>query len=54
MKEFIDFAFYGEIPEDLEMSVIYESYRMYCKLFEIEELTKFEFIQCLQKYRNMI
>lgn len=45
MKEFIEWAFYGQVPDGLETNAIYESYKVYCKLFEIEELTKFEFIQ---------
>lgn len=45
MDDFVKFAFYGQVPEDLEMNAIYESYRVYCKLFDIDELTKFDFIQ---------
>lgn len=52
MEKFIEWAFYGNIPDELEMTTIYESYKIYCKLFDIEELTKFEFIQCLQKWRE--
>lgn len=49
MDDFIKWAFYGKVPEDLEMNAIYESYKVYCKLFEIDELTKFDFIQ---KFNN--
>lgn len=45
MNNFVKFAFYDGIPEDLEMNAIYESYKVYCKLFDIDELTKFDFIQ---------
>lgn len=45
MNEFVKFAFYGKVPYGLEMTAIYNAYVMYCKLFDIEELTKFEFIQ---------
>lgn len=45
MDDFIKWAFYGKVPDGLEMNAIYESYRVYCKLFEIDELTKFDFIQ---------
>lgn len=45
MQKFIDFAFYGQVPDELEMTAIYNAYVMYCKLFDIEELTKFEFIE---------
>ena len=50
MDNFIKFAFYNRIPEGLEMNAIYESYRIYCKLFNIDELTKFDFIQEFQQY----
>lgn len=52
VDQFVNFAFYGSIPEDLEMSTIYESYKVYCKLFEIEELTKFDFIQEMMEWRK--
>lgn len=52
MKRFIDWAFYGEVPEGLEMKAIYESYLIYCKLFNIDELSKFEFIQLFNSYRE--
>lgn len=45
MNDFVKFAFYGKVPDGLEMNAIYESYRVYCKLFDIDELTKFDFIQ---------
>lgn len=45
MNDFVKFAFYGKVPEELEMNAIYESYRVYCKLFDIDELIKFDFIQ---------
>lgn len=52
MQEFIDFAFYGQVPEGLEMNTIYESYKIYCKLFNIDEISKFEFIQLFMKWRE--
>lgn len=51
MNEFVKFAFYGKVPDDLEMTAIYNAYVMYCKLFDIEELTKFEFIQEFNEWR---
>lgn len=45
MDQFVKWAFYGQVPEGLEMNAIYESYEVYCKLFGIDELTKFDFIQ---------
>ena len=52
MDEFVNFAFYGSVPEGLEMTAIYESYKVYCKLFEVEELTKFDFIQEFMEWRK--
>lgn len=45
VNDFIKFAFYDGVPEGLEINAIYESYRVYCKLFDIDESTKFDFIQ---------
>ncbi len=50
MEEFVKFAFYDGVPDELEMIAIYNAYVMYCKLFDIEELTKFDFIQEFQQY----
>lgn len=50
MKKFLDFAFYGKVPEGLEMNTIYESYLIYCKLFNIEPMKKFEFIEEFRPY----
>lgn len=52
MNEFVKFAFYGNVPDGLEMTAIYNAYVMYCKLFDIEELTKFEFIQEFNEWRR--
>lgn len=52
MDEFVKWAFYGQVPEDLEMNAIYESYVIYCKLFNIDELTKFDFIQEFMEWRG--
>lgn len=51
MNEFVKFAFYGKIPDGLEMTAIYNAYVMYCKLFDIEEFTKFEFIQEFNEWK---
>lgn len=45
MKKFLDWAFYGQVPDNLEMNAIYESYKIYCVLFKIEPMKKFEFIE---------
>lgn len=50
MKKFIDWAFYGKVPEGLEMKAIYESYLIYCNLFDIEPMKKFEFIEAFKGY----
>lgn len=52
MNDFVKFAFYGQVPKGLEMNTIYESYRVYCKLFDIDELTKFDFIQAFMNWRG--
>lgn len=52
MKQFIEWAFYEQVPENLEMTAIYESYKVYCQLFGIKELTKFDFIQEFNKWRR--
>lgn len=51
MDQFVEWAFYGAVPDNLEMNAIYESYKVYCKLFNIDELTKFDFIQRFNEYR---
>lgn len=45
MQRFIKWAFYGKVPEGLEMNAIYESYIIYCNLFNIKSIKKFEFIE---------
>lgn len=52
MDEFVNWAFYGNVPEDLEMNAIYESYKIYCQLFGIDGLTKFDFIQEFMEWRG--
>lgn len=52
MDQFVKWAFYGQVPEDLEMNAIYESYKVYCELFNIEGLAKFEFIQEFIEWRG--
>lgn len=52
MKRFIEWAFYEQVPENLEMTAIYESYKVYCQLFGIKELTKFDFIQDFNKWER--
>ena len=50
MEEFVKFAFYDGVPGGLEMTAIYNAYVIYCQLFDIEESTKFDFIQDFQQY----
>lgn len=50
MRKFIDWAFYGKVPEGLETNTIYESYLIYCKLFGYDPMNKFEFIENITKY----
>lgn len=51
MNEFVKFAFYGKVPDGLEMTAIYNAYAMYCRLFDYEPMTKFEFIQEFNEWR---
>lgn len=51
MDEFVNWAYYGNVPDDLEMNTIYESYKVYCQLFDIDGLTKFDFIQEFMEWR---
>lgn len=52
MDEFVNWAFYDNVPDDLEMNAIYESYKVYCQLFDIDGLTKFDFIQEFIEWRG--
>ena len=52
MDEFVNWAFYINVPEDLEMNAIYESYKIYCQLFGSDGLTKFDFIQEFMEWRG--
>lgn len=52
MDEFVNWAFYNNVPENLEMNAIYESYKIYCQLFGIDVLTKFDFIQEFMEWRG--
>lgn len=45
MKEFINYAFYGCIPEGIKPETIYKLYVVYCMLFKYEPLNKFEFLE---------
>ena len=49
MNEFIEWAFYGEIP-DLKPEEVYTAYVIWCELFEYEPMRKFEFINM---YKSM-
>lgn len=52
MKEFIDYSFYGKVPEGLSLRAIYEIYKGYCKIFDIEPMKKFEFYEEFKPYMN--
>lgn len=52
MDEFVKWAFYGNVPEDLEMNAIYESYAIYCKLFGYDPMKKIKFIQEFIEWRG--
>lgn len=52
MKEFIDYTFYGKVPERLSLKVIYELYKSYCMVFDLEPMKKFEFYDAFKSYKN--
>lgn len=52
VDKFVKWAFYGQVPEGLGMNAICESYKVYCELFEIDQLTKFDFIQEFMEWRR--
>lgn len=45
MKEFIDWAFYGVVPEGCTPETAYKCYCIWCKLFDYEPMKKFEFME---------
>lgn len=52
MSEFINYAFYGKVPEGLSLRAIYELYKGYCNLNNIEPMEKFEFYEEFKPYIN--
>lgn len=52
MKEFIDYTFYGKVPEGLSLRAIYELYKAYCMVFDLEPMEKFEFYDAFKSYNN--
>lgn len=52
MSEFVKYTFYGKVPKGLSLKAIYELYKGYCKLFNIEPLKKFEFFEEFRPYVN--
>lgn len=50
MKEFINWAFYGIVPEGCTPETAYKCYCIWCKLFDYEPMKKFEFIEIWGRY----
>lgn len=51
MKDFIDYTFYEtDSYKNISMNSIYILYKMYCKLFNHEPLSKFKFIEEFNDY----
>lgn len=50
MKEFIDWAFYGVVPEGCTPETAYKCYCIWCKLFDYEPIKKFKFIELWGRY----
>lgn len=44
MKEFIEYAFYGDSYKKLDTNTVYNCYLMYCKLVDIKPMNKIKFI----------
>ena len=44
MNEFIEWAFYGKIP-DLKPEEVYTAYEIWCELFNYKSMKKFEFTE---------
>lgn len=45
MKEFIEWAFYGVVPDGCTPETAYKCYCIWCKLFDYKPIKKFEFIE---------
>lgn len=52
MDKFVKWAFYDGVPDELEMTAIYNAYKMYCRLFDYKLMSKFEFIQEFNEWRG--
>lgn len=52
MKEFIDYTFYGKVPEGLSLRAIYELYKAYCMVFDLKPTQKIEFYEEFKPYMN--
>lgn len=52
MKEFIDYTFYGTVPEGLSLRTLYELYKAYCMVFDLGPLSKFDFYEEFKPYMN--
>ena len=45
MKEFIEWAFYGVVPDGCTPETAYKCYCIWCKLFGYEPMKKFNFME---------
>lgn len=52
MKEFIDYTFDGKVSEGLSLRAIYELYKSYCMVFDLEPMKKFEFYNAFKSYNK--
>lgn len=50
MSKFIEWAFYGSVPEGLTPEEAYKCYQIYCELFKCETMKKFAFIEEWNEY----
>lgn len=46
LNQFIDWAFYGKVPKNLETDTLYKAYKIWCDLFNIKEpMTRVKFLE---------
>ena len=50
MKDFLNWAFYGDSYKDKNVNTIYRCYLIYCDLFNYDKLSKFKFIELYQAH----
>ena len=52
LKDFCDWAFYGKKTDALKPEEIYTCYLIWCELFKVTPMKKFEFIEMWRRYED--